>query len=165
MRKGQLVQSLMRFLSGYGWPDDDRFRKTILEFPLYQREGKKCHLILEELEKAFGRKELVDLNTTTIEHIMPQTLTDEWTAMLGETWSHVHKIYLHTLGNLTLTGYNPEMSNRPFSEKKRELLKSNLRLNREVAAAEVWDGPAIKTRSEKLSKKVVGIWKSHDQFK
>ncbi len=165
MRKGQLVQSLMRFLSVYGWPDDNRFRKALLGFPLYQREGKKCRLILEELEKALGRKELVDLSNTTIEHIMPQTLTDEWTATLGETWSHVHKTYLHTLGNLTLTGYNPELSNRPFNEKKRDLSKSNLRLNREVANTEVWDGNAIRTRGEKLSKRVVGIWKSHDKFK
>ncbi|WP_312856138.1 HNH endonuclease family protein [Anoxybacteroides tepidamans] len=53
----------------------------------------------------------------TIEHIMPQTLTQSWQEYLGEEWQLVHNLYLHTLRNHTLTGYNPELSNDDFDIK------------------------------------------------
>ena len=66
-----------------------------------------------------GRKERVIVDEYTIEHIMPQNenLSEAWKAELGPDWEQVHTTYLHTLGNLTLTGYNPELSDRPFAEK------------------------------------------------
>ena len=54
----------------------------------------------------------------TIEHIMPQTLTAAWRQQLGDDAERIHKEYLHTFANLTLTGYNSSYSNRPFEEKK-----------------------------------------------
>ena len=63
-----------------------------------------------------------------IEHVMPQTLTDSWKATLGEEWETIHDLLLHTVGNLTLTGYNAPLSNDEYS-RKREILARPAILN------------------------------------
>ena len=68
-------------------------------------------IMLEILECYFGHKEAPSFEKAEIEHIMPQTLTEEWKSELGEDWQQKHDLYLHTLGNLTLTAYNSELSN------------------------------------------------------
>ena len=115
------------------WPDDTAVRERLPGFELYRREPTKARIILEGLEGSFGHRERVDLSTLTIEHVMPQTITNNkngkaWKEMLGEEWEQIHGGLLHTLGNLTLTGYNTELSNWPFETKRVELDKSHLDL-------------------------------------
>ena len=92
----------------------------------------------------YGRKEHVTIEDYTIEHIMPQNenLSKEWQAALGDDWQAVQLKYLHTLGNLTLTGYNSEYSDRPFT-KKRDMeggfKDSPLRLNKGLRQLETWN--------------------------
>ena len=99
----------------------------------------------------------------TIEHIMPQTLTDLWEKELGGEWERIHTEYLHTPGNLTLTGYNPDYSNRSFREKctlrgERGFANSPLKLNKGLAALKAWDEAAIKSRATNLANQAVDIW-------
>jgi predicted transport protein len=94
---------------------------------------------------------------------MPQNenLNAEWRASLGGDWQRVHQEYLHTLGNLTLTGYNSEYSDRPFNEKrdmKGGFKESPLRLNKGLGSCEIWNEQAIKARADRLAGEAVGIW-------
>lgn len=91
---------------------------------------------------------------------MPQTspLPKEWQKMLGDKYSTVHKKWLHTLGNLTLTGYNSELSNNPFDKKLILLKQSNLTLNQYFRKLDVWDEEAIKTRAEYLVNIAIKVW-------
>ncbi len=146
-----------------GWPDDASFLTRLVAFPIYRREAKKCRLILEQLEQSYGHKEKVVTSTLTIEHVMPQTIdrgksAKAWKEMLGENWKDVHQQWLHTLGNLTLSGYNPDLGNKPYVEKKGQLIKSNLVLNSYFASHETWGQPAISERGEQLAKEVAAIW-------
>ena len=146
-----------------GWPDDTAFVPRLQEFALYRREPKKCRLILEALERSYGHKEKVDPSTLSIEHIMPQTIeggksAKAWQAMLGDDWRSVHQRQLHTIGNLTLSGYNPDLGRRPFPDKRAELLKSNLVLNRYFEEVDTWNEAAIETRGQKLAAEVAKLW-------
>ena len=88
---------------------------------------------------------------------MPQGLTEDGGA-LGPDGDAIHSRFLHTLGNLTLTGYNPELSNSPFAEKRRRLADSNLALNREIAEEAEWGPEQILDRAERLTAQAVSIW-------
>lgn len=113
-----------------GWPDDEAFIPKLLEFSLYRRETNKCRMILQVLEKSHGHLEKVDLNGLEIEHVMPQTIGNgksgqSWQKDLGENWSEIHEKWLHTLGNLTLSGYNRPLGNKAYRDKEGSLLKAN----------------------------------------
>ena len=146
------------------WPDDNEIEETLLEFPLYQREPKKARLILNQLELSFGHKEQVDLSDPKIqiEHVLPrkEELSQEWREMLGENADEIHAKYLHTLGNLTLTGYNQELGARSFPEKQAEYAKygSNLELNRFVLEQEQWTEAEITQRAKLLTARFIEIW-------
>ena len=89
---------------------------------------------------------------------MPQTLTPEWKTELGPDADDVHSKYLHGLGNLTLTGYNPELSNSPFQKKRKLLAASNLQMNREIAREIKWTAKQIEERGHKLADSAIQIW-------
>ena len=89
---------------------------------------------------------------------MPQTLTDDWRAHLGEDWETAHALWLHTLGNLTLTGYNSEMSNDDFPAKRKRLTGGSLHLNKLFAGFESWRAADIMARAEILVEPVFAIW-------
>ena len=119
--------------------------------------------MLDKLENN-GRKESVKVDEYTIEHIMPQNknMSKEWKGALGDNWELIHEKYLHTIGNLTLTGYNPELSDRPFSVKRDMeggFKDSPIRLNRSLATKSEWNDEAILERSEELASRVANIWK------
>ncbi len=109
------------------------------------------------------RKEKVRVEDYTIEHVMPQNenLSPQWRAELGPEWEKIHADYLHTIGNLTLTGYNPELSDRPFNE-KRDMeggyRDSPIRLNHSLANVEHWNRDEINRRAETLADLAVKIW-------
>jgi len=139
-------------------PDDDEFRRCLKERKLFG--NRILQYLLEEVEK-YENREVVGFETLQIEHIMPQTLSDEWKTQLGSDWELVHRKYLDTLGNLTLTGYNPEYSNRLFVEKRdmgRGFRDSGLQLNRDLARLERWREEEILDRADKLSRTASEIW-------
>ena len=100
----------------------------------------------------------MDLSKAQIEHVMPQTLTPEWLVELGDSAEEEASSLLHTLGNLTLTKYNSELSNKPFQIKKIEFSKSHFVLNRYFANVDKWSPDAIRQRGRDLAKIAVGIW-------
>lgn len=76
-------------------------------------------------------------------------------------WKRIHKKWLHTLGNLTLTGYNSSYSDRPFAKKrdiKGGFKESPLRLNTGLGQCEIWDRAAIQKRAERLAELAIDVW-------
>jgi hypothetical protein len=154
---------LQRVWFARGWPDDTAFTPRLVQFPLYRREQRKCRLILEALERSSGHREAVDLRPLTIEHVMPQTIGVDangraWREMLGEGWLTHHQKWADTLGNLTLTGYNRELSNRPYPQKQQALSESHLELNRYFEGVPAWTAEAITERGQQLAQAVAGLW-------
>ncbi len=80
--------------------------------------SRACQIILESLERQYEHHEAAPFTETQIEHIMPQALTPDWENLLGAENARAHADWLHTIGNLTLTGYNPELSNKSYPEKR-----------------------------------------------
>lgn len=149
-----LLPSYRRF------PTDEEFSRQMQVRNLYAFNRRSYWLRRFENH---GRKERVPVQDYTIEHIMPQNqdLRAEWKAALGEEWSRVHEQYLHTLGNLTLTGYNSEYSDLPFNDKRDMeggFRQSPLKLNEGLGSCEVWNEDSIKARAEKLAGAATGIW-------
>jgi len=139
-------------------PDDYEFKQCFQERKLFG--NRILRYLLEELEK-YNNKEIVNFEELQIEHIMPQTLSEEWKKELGSDWELIYQKYLDTLGNLTLTGYNPEYSNKLFIEKKdmeKGFKDSGLQLNRGLAKLEKWTEKEIMDRAEELSKIGLEIW-------
>lgn len=142
------------------FPSNEEFRLAFETKDLYNIYSRAYWL--RKMEN-FGRKELVAVENYTIEHILPQNpnLSDEWKNDLGENWEEIQVKYLHTLGNLTLTGYNSEYSDKPFKDKKSMkggFSQSPLTLNEKVREAEVWNESAILERAAFLSKRAIEIW-------
>ncbi|HEY9297824.1 MAG TPA: HNH endonuclease family protein [Phormidium sp.] len=158
-----LVEGLRKVLGGYEktkiWPSDEEFRKGILNTPVYTSKGSndRVKLMLESLTDLLS-KEQVNKQNLSIEHIMPQTLNSQWKSMLGTNYADVHKQFLHTLGNLTLTGYNTEIGNKPFDEKKSIYLQSNVSLNKYFQDITSWNAQAIKERAQKLADIAIQVW-------
>ena len=142
------------------FPSNEEFRLAFETKDLYNIYSRAYWL--RKMEN-FGKKELVAVENYTIEHILPQNpnLSAEWKNDLGDNWEEIQAKYLHTLGNLTLTGYNSEYSDKPFKEKKSMkggFLQSPLTLNEKVREAEVWNELAILERAAFLSKRAIEIW-------
>lgn len=154
----RLHQILNRFENQKRWPTDEEFRQGIINHNIYsQKTAERTQFILERLEKSQG-KETVDFSNLSVEHIMPQTLSDKWRQTLGEKNSRHYKTWLHTLGNLTLTGYNSELSNKPYSNKQKYLIDSNLYLNRYFRDINHWNFNEIKERGNRLADVAIKVW-------
>lgn len=160
-KEDDLVEATWHALSqpGLRWPTDAEFQEGILRYPLYRdsRPGQR-RLILEMLEESYGHAEPVQWEALTVEHVMPQTPTSEWLADLGANAKEVHRGLVHTLGNLTLSGYNQPLSNSPFERKQQILACSHLELNREIAAENQWTAREIEERALRLVQKAKEIW-------
>ncbi len=142
------------------FPDDEEFRLAFKAKDVYNINSRGYWL--RKMEN-FGKKEIVTVENYSIEHILPQNpnLSDEWKQDLGENWEEIQSKYLHTLGNLTLTGYNSEYSDKSFAEKKTMnggFSQSPLTLNETVRSADVWNEAAIIERAQYLSKRAIEIW-------
>ena len=164
--KTQRVESLkaaFHLMSGYRrFPADKEFEARLISKDMYNTVRIRKYL-LDRLEN-HGRKEKVSVDDYTIEHIMPQNsnLSQEWKNMLGSDWKEIQEEYLHTLGNLTLTGYNPELGDKPFLEKcniEGGFADSPLRLNADFARLERWGRSEILERGKTLAKKATEVWK------
>ncbi|GAA7105947.1 hypothetical protein HpBGD24_02480 [Helicobacter pylori] len=140
------------------FPKDSEFKDSLITIDFYHL--KKTKYFLERLEN-FDTKEPVNTKECTIEHIMPQTLNLEWKRDLGENFEAIHEKYLHTIGNLTLTGYNSEYSNNSFQEKRdmeKGFKQSPLRLNQSLKDLEVFGEEQIKKRANYLADWALKIW-------
>lgn len=165
--KEDYVNSVIKafvFKSSYKrFPSDYEVREKLQTKDIYHFRLRKY--LLEALENYY-HKEPIDLNTAnyTIEHIMPQNIEHNlsWQQMLGEDWQEVHSLYLHSLGNLTITGYNAEMSNKSFVEKvngESGFKHSHLKLSESIAQCDVWNKKAIQRRTNILTDIILKIWK------
>ena len=141
-------------------PSDDEFRRDLQTRDLYHFPRRTFWL--RRLEN-HDRKERVPVDEYTIEHILPQnpSLPAAWKQAIGADWQRVQQQWLHTLGNLTLTGYNAEYSDRPFAE-KRDMIggfkQSPLRLNSGLGQIDVWNEAAIQERAGRLADQALAVW-------
>ncbi|MFP6210277.1 DUF262 domain-containing protein [Helicobacter pylori] len=141
------------------FPNNDEFKKLFITIDFYNFQKKKY--FFERLENKDNTKEPVNTKECTIEHIMPQTLTEEWKRDLGGNFQAIHDKYLHTIGNLTLTGYNQEYSNNSFQEKRdmeKGFKQSPLRLNQGLKDLESFDEKQIEKRANVLADWALEIW-------
>ncbi len=143
------------------WPRDAEFVQGFLAYPLYtDSRPDQRKLILEALETNYTNKERPSLSELelTIEHVMPQNWTPEWQADLGSSAEDVHSRLLHVVGNLTLTAYNPELSDKSFKDKRDRLEKSNLEMNKLIARELEWGETQITARGQELAVQALQIW-------
>ncbi|GAA8171073.1 DUF262 and DUF1524 domain-containing protein [Helicobacter pylori] len=145
------------------FPKDSEFRDSFITKELYGRnktKKKKTKYFLERLEN-FNREERVYTHEYTTEHIMPQKLTEEWKRDLGENFQEIHDKYLHTIGNLTRTGYNSKYRNNYFQEKRGmegDFKDSPLSLNQSLKDLESFSEEEIKKRANDLADLALKIW-------
>jgi uncharacterized protein with ParB-like and HNH nuclease domain/predicted transport protein len=152
----QLMRSYRRF------PTDDEFERSIQRRDVYNFRSRAY--LLRRLEN-HGKKERIAVENYTIEHILPQNpnLNAQWRTDLGAEWKKVQNTWLHTLGNLTLTGYNSEYSDKAFAEKRDAaggFAKSPLSLNEGLGEVAVWNEDAIKQRAQRLGRLATKVWQS-----
>ena len=148
------------------FPTDEEVAGDFISRQVYKMPANQRMFILERMENRDNNerhdvvKELTEKNIT-IEHIMPQTLSDEWKTALGDEWERIHQQYLHTMANLTLTGYNSQYSNLTFI-KKRDMEKgfkdSAFRLNNYVKSCEQWTEVELKQRQLELLQVFMNLW-------
>ena len=125
---------------------------------------RRCQYLLRKLENHNNKQPIRRIEDYTVEHIMPQNseLSEEWQKELGENWQEIQEKYLHTIGNLTLTGYNSVLSDHPFSKKKElkpgGFRDGGLRLNVSLVDTCQWNEEAIQTRAKELAEKALKIW-------
>ncbi|CAM8660720.1 COG1479 Uncharacterized conserved protein [Comamonadaceae bacterium] len=162
------VQAAFLLLPSYRrFPSDDEFQREIKVRDLYNFRSRSYWL--RRLEN-HGRKERVMVEDYTIEHILPQNeaLSKEWQADLGADWQRVQQDWLHTLGNLTLTGYNSEYSDHSFAYKRDQVTDKNgntvgfasspLKLNLGLGKVSQWNENSIKDRADRLAADAVKVW-------
>lgn len=155
-----IVEGFKTVLQGRGYPKDNEFFLRFRETKFYGGGDRqiKTKLILETLEEKFAHKEAVPFENLTIEHIMPQTLSEWWQKHIGTDWEETHDLFLHTIGNLTLTAYNTELSNDNFPTKKETYKESHLELNKYFSDINGWTRADIEQRAEALGKQALEIW-------
>ncbi len=158
--QNELLEELKATLQNRGYPKDQEFVEKLTTSKLYGAgdRARKTKFMLVSIEESYKHKEKVNYDNLTVEHIMPQTLTDSWKITLGEDWDEIHDAHLHVIGNLTLTAYNSEMSNESFQKKTKHLSNSHLEINKGFKSLQTWGHDEIKARTRKLVDKCLEIW-------
>ncbi|BBM88446.1 hypothetical protein COTS27_00125 [Spirochaetota bacterium] len=157
-----LKHILIKKGSSRRFPKDNEVKESLLIKNVFRMKNKQYFLTKLENHK---NKEPVDIENLIekkkiqIEHIMPQTLTAKWKKDLGEDWETIYSQYLHTLGNLTLTGYNPELSNKSFQDKKKWFEDSRFYFNKYLTRIEKFTEKELKERTKHLTERFLEIWK------
>jgi len=154
-----LSVAIARFSKNSRFPNNTEFFEALLHKDLY--ESRICKFVLDRLEN--DSKERIDTNSFSIEHVMPQNenMRPEWREMLGSEWQSIQQTWLHRLGNLTLTGYNPEYSDKDFQTKKSiagGFNESPLRLNRDMRESEQWTEREMEARARRLAEQSITLW-------
>ena len=161
-----LIYVLLKKGRSSAFPTDEDVAGDFISRQVYKMPTNQRMFILERLENRDNNerydvvKELTEKNIT-IEHIMPQTLSDKWKKALGDDWERIHQQYKHTMANLTLTGYNSQYSNLSFVE-KRDMEKgfkdSAFRLNNYVKSCDQWTETELKQRQQDLLQVFMSLW-------
>ena len=142
------------------FPDDAEFENALIHKEVYKLQAKNRNFLLVSLENFSSAYIIENIDDLTIEHIMPQKLTPKWKEELGINWENIHKKYKHTLGNLTLTAKNPELSNDDFKNKQEiDFQNSKLRLNFKLENISNWNEERIIERAKNLAENAKEIWK------
>lgn len=161
-----LVYVLLKKGRSSVFPSDEEIAGDFTTRQVYKMPVNQRMFILERMENRDNNerhdvvKELTEKNIT-IEHIMPQTLSDKWKRALGDDWERVHQQYLHTMANITLTGYNSQYSNLTFAEKRdmeKGFKESAFRLNNYVKGCEQWTETELKERQQELLNVFMKLW-------
>ena len=163
----KLIYALLSKRDSGRFPDDEEFSAALAAKQVYQMRGRYKAYLFERFEN-YGTLETKDVfshlagNVYTIEHIMPQHLTPAWTDALGPQYTQIHADWLHRLANLTLTAYNPDLSNKTFLE-KRDAEKggykiSGLRMNQSIAEKDRWGLDELEERNRKMVEQAKKIW-------
>ena len=158
LKNKDIYNQIEKGLMNKSFPKDEEFRAEFIKCNFYKKGTKFCKYALKSLE-SIENKEQIDMGNITIEHVMPQTLNSEWRIELGNKFEQIHFAYLNTIGNLTITGYNSELSNKSFKVKKERYKDSNIKICREIAKYDNWREIEIKNRAEKLFEKAKKFWK------
>lgn len=161
-----LIYILENKTGSAAFPKDLEFVQALKEQNIYRMQKKNKEYLFERFENEDSVEyinviELMNDGDLSIEHIMPQTLSQQWKNSLGEKWQEIHATKLHTLGNLTLTGYNSSYSNKSFIEKRdcdKGFKESGLRLNKSLYELEKWGLEEIEDRCGILIEKAVKMW-------
>ncbi|OPL07608.1 MAG: hypothetical protein AVO33_04745 [delta proteobacterium ML8_F1] len=162
----KLKYSLRKRTASGIYPDDDMFAEALSTKQVYLMRSKNKQYLMERFEN-WGTKEvkdvsqLLDNGTYSIEHIMPQTLQNEWKESLGEDYESIHEEWVHRLANLTLTAYNSKYSNSSFQKKRDNpngFAHSGIRMNQLIAKYSRWTLEELLDRNKKLIDKALRIW-------
>jgi uncharacterized protein with ParB-like and HNH nuclease domain len=145
------------------WPTDEEFKKSFQLLPIYQDSDSRCRFVLTILEQSFKHPEPIQYDHLTIEHVLPETITQHWKKYLGNNWEVVFNSYVHTIGNLTLIAGPPNSSLQQdlFKDKKDKWYKkSNVELTKELASRwNEWREKDIDRRASELGDRAIKIWK------
>ncbi len=159
--------SMSRRTGSGTFPTDQEFAEALRTADMYHFRAERRQYLFECLENLDSNDSRdiaarIETGNLTVEHIMPQTLTDAWRKELGEDAAEIHETWLHRLGNLTVTGYNSTYSNAAFAEKKTMKFgfdDSPFRLNREMRNSNTWTLAQLQERSERLVADAMAYWK------
>ncbi len=163
----KFIYALMSKKESGRFPSDEEFTAALADKQVYLMRGKYKVYMFERFEN-YGTVETKDVythfdnNTYSIEHIMPQHLTPAWVAALGENYQEIYTTWLHRLANLTLTGYNPSLSNGTFLEKRDDAQggyrASGLKMNQKIATKDAWGLRELEERSAEMVERAKEIW-------
>jgi uncharacterized protein with ParB-like and HNH nuclease domain len=167
--KTEVDTAVRSYLSGRRryWPSDAELRRSFRSRPFYWvGRWPQRMFVLRRLEESYARPEPVDFDRAklTIEHVLPQTPTEEWLSLLAAEVTEeagpeeLHDLLVHTLGNLTLTAENARLSNHPLQRKQDIYQSSSLQMNREIAAAPSWGKAQILARADDLAERALLLW-------
>ena len=164
------VESFKKNLEELTWPqrvpDNREIKETLKTLKIYSLNSTRTKMLLDKIENSIG-KEHVNTNEYTIEHIMPQNLSKAWKQNLGSEYKQVHEKYLHTIGNLTLTGYNSEYQNKCFVDKLdcKDKQGNNIgyrhtpiKISHSLNKYNQWGEKEILARTNQLVNKLIEIW-------
>ena len=153
----RILDALCSKTSSGTFPRNEEFKREFISKDLYK--SKIDRYTLFNLESFVNKKEVIDLTQDiTVEHIMPQKLTPIWQIELGEKFNEIYDECIHTIGNLTLTGVNSELSNKSFGDKKKILANSNISISRNLTNYDCWKRESIEHRAIELFELAKGIW-------
>jgi hypothetical protein len=151
-----LRESLSKQTGNLRWPKDQEFIESFVSADQYNR--KSTRWVLWRIEDSHGHKEGLDPRNIQIEHILPQTQSTDWLNTLTDEDKANIESYIDTYGNLTLTGYNGELSNKVFAAKREIYAKSHFEINKTIAGEASWTIGSIKRRGSVLAQMAVKIW-------
>lgn len=158
----KILSILTKKSSSGTFPRNKEFEVEFIKKDLYKSKVDKYTLC--QLENYLSKEKILVSNDITIEHIMPQTLTPQWQIELGKKYEEIHSQYLHTIGNLTISGYNSELSNKSFIDKKEIFKNSNISICRNICDYSNWNDESIKKRAKVLFDTALSIWNLPEKY-